>query len=355
MWIVNVGDLKPAELALDFFSRLAWSPDQWGPEAQDRFLRDFLTSTFGPTAAGPLAELENAYYKLSSVRRPDQFSYGWTNSLTQARFDELSKRYVALAQLEKSAAAAVPADHQDAYFEMIGYAARMLAATGQLYTHYGDQAQPHYDYIREQTRRYNEQIANGKWRNMMSDVPHDVAWPLELGGNSKGPAPTLKARPADHDTVVVDAATFATSGPNADGAWQPVAGLGYSGRAITVLPANATGHPTVDCAFTLPAAGDASDVRLHFLPTMRPDPTAHLRLAISIDGGQPLTLDVPGGEAADENSGPRREGVLSNRVTLRLAPTPLPAGPHTLRLESIDPGVVLDQIELPAGAKASAQ
>ncbi len=354
MWIVNVGDLKPAELALDFYARLAWSPDRWGPDAQDRFLQDFLASTFGPKAAGPLQELESAYYRLATIRRPDQFSYGWANGLSQTEFDDRSERYVALAKLEHDAAAAVPADHRDAYFEMVGYAARMLAATGQLYTHHGEESQRQMDYIRAETRRYNEEIAGGKWRDMMSITPHDVAWPKEVGGNSKGDSPKPGARPANPKGVTIDAALFAATGPAADGKWVPVAGLGYSGRAITVLPVTATGRPMVDYTFSLPAAADASDIRFHLLPTMRSDPTKRLRLAVGFDDLPAVPLDVPGGEAADENSGPRREGVMSNRVTLQLTPHPLSAGPHLIRVEAVDPGVVIDQVELPAGATAVA-
>jgi hypothetical protein len=353
MWIVNVGDLKPAEVATDFFSQLAWCPEKWGPDAQDRFLHDFFTRTFGAAAAGPLFDLESAYYKLAQIRRPDQFSYGWTNGLSKAEFDTLAHRYVALAQQEKAVAAVIPPAGRDAYFEMVGYATRMLAATGQMYTHPVAEAQPFMDYVTAETRAYNDQIAGGKWHLMMSDEPHDVAWPKELGGNSKGDAPKPRARPADRSGVTVDAAAFTATGSAVDGTWTPVAGLGYSGHAITVLPETATGHPAVEYAFKLPVAADASDVRIHFLPTMRSDPTKHLRLRVGFDNGSATTVDVPGGDAADENSGPRLEGVLANRVTLQLPAAPLAAGPHTLRVEAVDSGVVIDQVELPAGTQAA--
>ena len=364
MWVLNVGDIKPAEVAVEFYSQLAWSPDRWGPDAQDRFLHDFFAATFGPEVAGRLVDLASAYYRLATVRRPDQFTHQWLTTLSPAERAELGRRYAALAEQERATAAMIPPDHADAYFEMVGYAARMLAATGQLYlsdTAAHDagvandpadlaQAKRWMGYIQDQTRAYNQTVAGGKWRGMMSLDSHDLTWPSDVGGTQHWRRPPA-TRPADRATVTVDAATFAPVGPATIGAWRPVAGLGYSGRAITVLPATAdAGHPAVACAFTLASPADASAITLDLLPTMRADPAGHLRLAVAVDGAEPLTLAVPGGEASDENSGPRRNGVMVNRVTVALPAAPLSAGRHTIRVVAVDPGVVLDQVELPAGA-----
>ena len=360
LWVVNVGDLKPAEVATTFYADLAWSPDRWGPDAQDVFFHDFFSRTFGPELAGPLGELETAYYKLAAERRPDQFQYQWINSLSPTEQAALMKRYAALERQEAAVAKSVPAAESDAYFEMVGYAARMLADAGQLYLHdaaaqypdHGDDlaaAKHFYADIVGQTRRYNDGVQNGKWRHMMSITPKDVEWPSDVGGTHR--PRKVPARPAvDAGRVTVDAAAFTASTADHDSAWHAVAGLGYSGRAITVLPATAAaGHPTVAYAFDVPAAADAADVRFDLLPTMRVSPTGQLRFAVSVDGGEAVTLDVPGGTAGDEHSGPRQEAVMTNRVTVPLPAGPLAAGHHTLTVSAVDPGVVLDQVELPPG------
>ncbi len=51
LWVVNVGDIKPAELAIDFYAQLAWNPDQFGPDAQAVFLKKFTADVFGEKAA----------------------------------------------------------------------------------------------------------------------------------------------------------------------------------------------------------------------------------------------------------------------------------------------------------------
>ena len=361
MWMLNVGDLKPAEVATDFYSRLAWAPDRWGPDAQDRFLHDFFTRTFGADLAGPLVDLQSAYYRLASVRKPETVTSGWVDGLSPAERADLGRRYTALMQEETATAARIPADHADAYVEMVGYPARMLAATGLLYLHLDDdrvEAQRWMDYIRDQTRRYNEQVAGGKWRHMMSDTMAGLSWPTEVGGRGNGKrtprATTTPDRPAG---VTVDAAvgipaTSATTEPRA-AAWHAVAGLGWSGRAVTTLPATVgagTAAP-LTYAFDLAAAAPAdAAVRLYLLPTMRLTPEGALRVAVAVDAAPPADLDVPGGTAKDENDKRRRDAVLSDRQTLSVPVGALAAGRHVVRVSALDPGVVLDQVELPAGA-----
>ena len=81
---------------------------------------------------------------------------------------------------ETATAAGIPADRADAYFEMVGYPARMLSATGQLYLDLADdkeQSKRLMQYIHDETRRYNEQIAGGKWKGMMADTMVGQSWP----------------------------------------------------------------------------------------------------------------------------------------------------------------------------------
>lgn len=36
LWVINVGDIKPTEIGIDYFSKLAWNPEAAGPESQPR-------------------------------------------------------------------------------------------------------------------------------------------------------------------------------------------------------------------------------------------------------------------------------------------------------------------------------
>jgi hypothetical protein len=141
--------------------------------------------------------------------------------------------------------------------------------------------------------------------------------------------------------------------------WRSVSGLGWSGRAMTILPATPESHwdldhvtsaPCLKYDFQVATAGDAT-IKLHALPTMRLTTGGHLRVAVGVDDKSPKLFDVPGGESDNELGKARSAGVLANRVTIIIPTGALSAGPHILKVFAIDPGVVLDQIELPGPAR----
>ena len=371
LWVVNVGDLKPAEVAIDFYSQLAWNPDAWGPDAQDRFLHAFLERTFGANAAKPLFELQSAYYRTASRRKPETFLFGkrnadrieWLDSVSDATLDAIRGQYDELLSLEKTAAAAVPTDRADAYYEMIGYAARALGESGQLYVHLARAnrgqdpeanraaANDAMTQIRADADRYNGEIAGGKWKGMISLLQEGLDWPKEVGGTHEA---TIRPTtfPTAPRVLTLDASACTSSEPGDHATWRAIDGLGRSGSAMSVLPAvpfEGKG-PTLTYAFDLSEAASNAIIRLELLPTMRVSPEGHLRVAISLDDRASVVQPVPGGEANDEHSGPRADGVLSNRVTIDVLRADLPRGRHTLKITALDPGMVLDQIELPTGA-----
>ncbi len=352
IWILNVGDIKPAEVAIDFYSRLAWDPAAWGPDSQQTFLASFDAETFG-SVAPQVVELQAAYYRLATTRKPEHIDYPWIDSLSLAEASRLTKAYQSLLDQEKTVAAAIPADRADAYFETVGYAARMLGATGLLYLGDDEIAKKQKQYIDEQTSVYNDKIAGGKWHLMMSTTPEGVVWPKAVGGKAKEVVRS-ENRPADRLATTIDAADgVAHSSPAAE--WKPVAGLGWSGRAIAIVPSIPGNHwnleqitsaPSMEYQFEMSSSGDAT-IRLQALPTLRLTLGGKLRVAMSVDGKPPQAMDVPGGESDNELGKQRRAGVLANRVTLEFAAGSLSAGPHTLKVYAMDPGVVLDQIDLP--------
>jgi hypothetical protein len=51
MWMINVGDIKPMEIGMDYFARFAWNPTGLGPDSQPKFLRAFAAEQFGDKLA----------------------------------------------------------------------------------------------------------------------------------------------------------------------------------------------------------------------------------------------------------------------------------------------------------------
>src|SRR5215471_402234 len=130
LWIINVGDIKPAEIGIDFFSKLAWTPQAAGPDVQSRFLRAFAAQQFGEEHAGRIADLLNNFYRLGTVRKPELMNRSWAVDLLKDVAAELRRDYRSLLDQDERLAASIPADCRDAYFEMIGFPAQVLGNSG---------------------------------------------------------------------------------------------------------------------------------------------------------------------------------------------------------------------------------
>src|SRR6266446_968506 len=70
IWIVNVGDLKPMELPIDFFLNMAWKPENWHKEKISEFTRLWAERQFGPQFAPDIADVLSKYTKYNGRRKP---------------------------------------------------------------------------------------------------------------------------------------------------------------------------------------------------------------------------------------------------------------------------------------------
>lgn len=350
LWVANVGDIKPAEITTDFWAQLAWNPDAFGPDAQTVFLDRWCRDAFGPDAGPKVKALLDRYYAVAAMRRPEHLSYVNVPSMRQGLRKTMLDGYATLLAEEKAVAAAVPADRRETYFQTVGYGVRALAAAGNLFLGEPAEQAKWKRMIDDDTAAYNGKIAGGKWRGMMSLNATDMRWPEAVGGKMK---PWPATRPGVDDPRV---AVPAADGRKTDGgrSWKAVAGLGWTGRAVTPLPTTPVPDnappATLAFDFTLPADTDAV-LGVDALPTMRLTKNHRLRIGVSVDNGPVQAVDIPGGDATSENAAVRSQAIVMGRKEFDVPLGKLTAGKHTLTITAIDPGVVLDQIRLPMGAK----
>lgn len=73
MWILNVGDIKPAEYLIELFLDMAWNIDsiEDSMEGLDRHLYAWLSREFGAAYADELLPVMNEYYRLAYIRKPE--------------------------------------------------------------------------------------------------------------------------------------------------------------------------------------------------------------------------------------------------------------------------------------------
>ena len=366
LWVINVGDIKPMEIGIDYFSKLAWNPDAQGPDAQPKFLRSFLSENFDENLVGPLSRLLNEFYHLGTIRKPELMNRDWAVSLSDKTAEQLQAEYENLLRLEGSVAGKVPSTLQDAYYELIGFPARILATTGLIFMHdraivYGaDQKinQARIDglktFIDNQVDNYNNNIAGGKWKYMMpgavtgKNLPawsSQVAWPW---GETRKPDTSKKVLQPDLIRNAVSANRQTTAGK---AKWTMVPGLGRGGRAMALEPASlksawdATDASAPTLEYSFKSDGKECKVMIDFLPTFRIYPGMQLRVAIGVDNKLIQTVEVPGSNGKEDENGPNRnQGIRNNYVRASVDLPGLPAGSHILFIRAVDPGVVIDKI-----------
>lgn len=370
LWVVNVGDIKPAELGTQLFLDMAWDVERVRGLGAHGYEQAFARETFGPGQAKAIAAILAEHHQLNFERKPEHLQWFWGRNATPrssplsveqanarlARFDAL------IAKLDQESAR-IPADRRDAWFELVEYPVRAAAAANhrffdaeafdRLIAERPEEAHRRAARARAAdaeiaalTRRFNEEIADGKWRGIMSVEPADGSWTSFRQRPFAAPAadattPRLAPSPPEGEgLIVVEAETARSRG------WRRIDGLGRGGAAMAagdVREASA-GAVALDYAVKLPAGAWALDLDL--LPTFPLNGQTALRLAVGADGGAPVTVLAPR-KVGDKDWA---QGVTDGRLRVGSGLT-LCGGEHALRVTSVDPGVVLDALVLrPAGA-----
>jgi len=471
LWVLNVGDIKPAEYLVQYFLDAAFDA---GVLQQDpaRHLDAWAAAQFGPALGREAAAVLREHYRLAWERRPEFMGWSQTEPTRPVRTtayvrtggDEAERRladYGALAARAEALAARMPAPLRDAYFELVLYPVRSAANLNtrilklDLAAEYARQQRPASNLYVRQARAaqaalgldaaaYNG-IHGGKWAGIMDIAPRrlpvfaepvypawsesarrgcgivypapfavdadrlvlrkgqpstrtvtlvsyggqDARWSVRAGGRGVradadggmldagngheqrialhydgGAAPALALQcgaqtvnvnlkaegtavagvPGERERIVVLRAGAAS--PTRDWSLQP--GLGTSGMAMRSRLDLASRAPT-DLAASAPLAyrfATASDgeatLRLVAVPEHPLTAANRVRFAVSLDGGAPEVVDT----ATAGRSEQWKEDVLSNMAVRTWRVGRLKPGMHTLTVHALDPGVVLDRIDV---------
>jgi hypothetical protein len=202
IWILNVGDLKPGEYLTQLFLDMAFDAPAFDKVGSVRaHLKRWAVETFGPEHSGPIFDVMWRYYDLAFERRPEFMGWGRTYPTTAVRQtaynmlaygDENARRleaYREIAREVKAFAQAMPKDRQDAYYQLVEYPVEAAAALNERVLDidksiafglqhrasanvYAERAAAAEAQLLAGQHTYNDVIAGGKWRGMMSIAPH---------------------------------------------------------------------------------------------------------------------------------------------------------------------------------------
>jgi hypothetical protein len=195
LWVLNVGDLKPAESVTEFFMQLAWDSSRWRRDNLPDFLRQWAAREFGRAASEEIASVMEEFYRLGFARKPEHlqwhlpgeayrpsdfahFDYG---DEAQARLDAYDSLLSRVSRLYPT----IPAPLRDAYYQLVLYPVRGAALANRRVfaaekaaryalqgrasaARWAQEAQRAEWLVEQETLFYNEKLSGGKWRHMMS-------------------------------------------------------------------------------------------------------------------------------------------------------------------------------------------
>jgi len=347
MWILNVGDIKPAEYQIELFMDMAWNLDKVSSEGVTAHLKHWLERELGTSCAKTILPVMQEHYRLAHIRKPEFMGntreeeknpvYRVVKDLpwSEREINERLNAYSELSETVEKAASKVPADRQSAYFELVKYpvqaAAEMnkkmlyaqLARHGEADWGRSDAA---YDSIVSLTRIYNTGIRNnGKWHRMMDHQPRrlPVFEPVDRSVTMK---PMKEERAAIRRWNAVECAK---------GDFVPCEGLGYEGKAAVIPKEKEVTFELPDCP------SDSVEVEVRLLPS-HPVEGTQLRFTIALDKEETLPIHYETKGRSEE----WKENVLRNQAIRRVA---LPARKKKLNklvIKALDEGVILDQVSV---------
>jgi hypothetical protein len=203
-WMLNVGDIKPAEILTEFFLQMAWDVDRWDRNSQKEYLREFAAREFGGLFADDIAAIMDAYYLLNYQRKPSHMGFNMIGEkfspVQDPEFshfhygDEAEKRVAAFRKIESRAAAIyekLPDHKRNAFYQLVLYPVRcsyylnekiIYAHKSRVYARQGRTVanrlarlarEDHQGIIRE-TDYYNNRMKGGKWKSMMTYDPKEL-------------------------------------------------------------------------------------------------------------------------------------------------------------------------------------
>lgn len=345
IWILNVGDIKPAEYQIELFMDMAWNLEAVAQEGVTAHLKHWLERELGTSPAKELLPVMQEYYRLAHIRKPEFMgntreeekdpAYRIVKDLpwSEEFINERLSSYDRLSETVEKVTSRIPADRQSAYFEEVKYPVQaagqmnrkllfaQLARHGKADWEKSDAA---YDSIAALTQHYNS-LENGKWNRMMDFKPRKLPV-FNRVERKEATTPMIQERSAIYQWNGMDASKGNFIGHE---------GLGYAGRAAGILMGKALTFSFSDWK------ADVVEVEVRLLPN-HPVHGTQLRFSVSIDGAEPKVISYETKGRSEE----WKENVLRNQAIRKIVLPVSGKKSHQLEIKALDEGVVLDQVML---------
>ena len=343
MWILNVGDIKPAEYQIELFLDMAWNIGEVKKQGVTEHLHCFLEREFGQSVATQTLPVLLEHYRLAYIRKPEFMGATRTEEKdpkyqiiadlpwSETYIRERISAYQQLSDRVEKISSEVADSRKDAFFQLIKYPVQAAAQMNfklleaQLARHgKGDwrKSDMAYDSIVSLTRLYNM----GKWNRVMDCSPRRLPVfnrvPHSMSTENMLEEPKILFQWNGADCIEVHPAICE--------------GIGYEGKAVALGQGQ-----QLSFDFECQSAADSLVFEVCLLPN-HPVEGEELRFELSLDGGEGIVCSYQTIGRSEE----WKVNVLRNQAIRRVVLKPQATVNHRLRFKALDEGVVLDQIKV---------
>ncbi|MCW3786710.1 glycosyl hydrolase 115 family protein [Plebeiibacterium sediminum] len=187
LWVVNVGDLKPMELPIQFYLDLAWDPDKMDISKLKSYTKKWAAQQFGKEYSVQIGSILDRYGKYSSRIKPEQLNMFTYSSVNYKEFECVTNELNELCKEVLDVESKLNDKYKDAYFQLVKYPVEALS---NLYNLYHVQAKNNIYYHQKRSAtnlmadsvayyfkrdsilklQYHQDISGGKWNHMMNEI-----------------------------------------------------------------------------------------------------------------------------------------------------------------------------------------
>ena len=360
-WMVNVGDIKPAEAEFEFCMELAWNVGAWTPDRAWQFSKWWAEKTFGADFADEMGEIRLEHYRLAAQSKPETV---WHSNFTIQEMEQRIKDYQALAARVQALEASIPQRLQDAYFELMTYP--IVATAGQNIKAFGAKLSYWYAGIGDHTRAmqyaalarqgysdilyltniFNTQLAGGKWDGMMDKSPNGSDTGMQFGMPYAAMASDIndaKGKLPEEGYIYVPGDSYTAS----RGEWQTLQNLGVGGNSVTVWPIDYTVYtastarskgPYVE--YSLPLEKGTYQIIVRCLPTFPITTDNDLCIGMGVGSGNVTSRSIKCSAETNVWS----DNVMHGYAEARFSYKATSARDVAFRFYAMNPAVVISQI-----------
>lgn len=384
-WLLNVGDIKPAELDTQFFFDMAWDIDAFDNDNANTYQAEMLAGWCGEEFKPEFQRILDEYYRLAWIRKPEYM--GWEiewdspeaedirpTEFSFSNYGDAVKRiddYADLSTRMAALMASLPDSLKNPIYETLGYPVIasnfmnrkfLFAQLNKEHAKAGNKEKVNYDAfvsssaaeaIDSLSNIYN-MIENGKWNGMMTVPPGFCAKyqnmpPLTLynGYGSKAEWLTYDSSKSGCRTLNLKKALIEDR--NSASGTRFLEGFGYDGFVLqlgkTTDKADSDNIP--QASLTLDGLkGDSVTLYIFHLPYFPIHEGNGCRIGVRVDDEEEQVIEF----LPEEWSRPWKENVMRNSA-LSKTTFKIDSGKdtHLLRLRGIDPGMAIQRIVIDEG------